>query len=128
VLQAIVIEDSSFQRSKRHKDFIREMVFPDGFLPSVASIRSSVDRATDFQILDLEDLGLHYAETLRRWQENLARNSAGLSRLALEANFMRLWDLYLAYCEAAFLERHVSDIQIVLAKPQWRPEGVRTRL
>jgi len=31
--------------------------------------------------------------------------------------FLRLWDLYLTYCEAAFLERHVSDVQIVLAKP-----------
>lgn len=126
VLQAIVIEDSSFQRSKRHKDFIREMVFPDGFLPSVASIRACVNRATDFHVLDLEDIGLHYAETLDRWQQNLAVQADAVARLHLDEQFVRLWDLYLAYCEAAFLERHVSDIQILLARPRWQPEGIRS--
>jgi cyclopropane-fatty-acyl-phospholipid synthase len=124
VLQAIVIEDQSFQRSKRHREFIREMVFPDGFLPSVASMRASVARATDFQFVGLEDIGLHYAETLRRWQKNLAKQSDGLTALRLEEGFTRLWDLYLAYCEAAFLERHVSDVQLVLAKPAWHPNSL----
>ena len=124
VLQAIVIEDQSFQRSKRHRDFIREMVFPDGFLPSVGSMSASVARATDFQLIDLEDIGLHYAETLRRWQDNLVSQASGLAALRLEESFIRLWDLYLAYCEAAFLERHVSDVQIVLAKPEWHPRAL----
>ena len=124
VLQAIVIEDQSFQRSKRHRDFIREMVFPDGFLPSVGSMSASVARATDFQLVDLEDIGLHYAETLRRWQENLVARGTELAALHLEESFTRLWNLYLAYCEAAFLERHVSDVQIVLAKPKWHPRAL----
>ncbi|MGD0874487.1 MAG: cyclopropane-fatty-acyl-phospholipid synthase family protein [Acidimicrobiales bacterium] len=119
-LQAIVIDDRSFSRAKWHKDFIRAMVFPGGCLPSVASITACVARATDLRIVDLEDIGRHYAETLQRWAANLDSHEAQLQRLKVSTEFRRLWALYLAYCEAAFLERHVSDVQVVLAKPSWR--------
>lgn len=119
-LQAIVIEDRSFERAKRHEDFIRQMIFPGGCLPSVTSINRSLSRATDLRIIDLEDIGDHYAETLRRWASNLSSQEAALRRLGVSAEFRRLWTLYLAYCEAAFLEHHVSDVQLVLAKPSWQ--------
>ncbi len=93
------------------------MVFPGGCLPSVASITASLARATDLRIVDLEDIGLHYAETLRRWAGNLAARRDAVEALGVGQEFRRLWDLYLAYCEASFLERHISDIQLVLAKP-----------
>ena len=119
-VQAIVIDDRSFERAKRHPDFIRAMVFPGGCLPSVASITASLARATDLRIVDLEDIGRHYAETLARWAANLDSHELELQRLGVSIEFRRLWALYLAYCEAAFLERHVSDVQVLLAKPSWR--------
>jgi cyclopropane-fatty-acyl-phospholipid synthase len=119
-VQAIVIDDRSFERAKRHQDFVRRMVFPGGCIPSVASITASLARATDLRIVDLEDIGRHYAETLRRWAANLATHAKEVERLGARTEFLRLWDLYLAYCEASFLERHVSDVQLVLAKPSWR--------
>jgi cyclopropane-fatty-acyl-phospholipid synthase len=119
-LQAIVIDDRSFQRAKRHKDFVKQMVFPGGCIPSITSIANSLVRATDLRIVDLEDIGRHYAETLRRWSVNLAAHSQEIDELGAGVEFRRLWDLYLAYCEASFLERHVSDVQIVMAKPGWR--------
>ncbi len=125
-VQAIVIDDHSFERAKRHQDFVRRMVFPGGCIPSVASITASLARATDLRIIDLEDIGRHYAETLTRWSENLGTNSAQVERLGTSPEFRRLWALYLAYCEASFLERHVSDVQFVLAKPAWR-SGLRAR-
>ncbi len=66
--------------------------------------------------MDLEDIGRHYAETLRRWADNLAAHSDAVAALGVGQEFRRLWDLYLAYCEASFLERHISDVQLVLAK------------
>ena len=75
VIQAIVIDDPSFERAKRHQDFVRRMVFPGGCLPSVASLTTSLARATDLRIVDLEDVGRHYAETLRRWADNLAEHT-----------------------------------------------------
>lgn len=119
-LQVIVIDDRSFERAKRQRDFVRRMVFPGGCIPSVASITASLARATDLRMVDLEDIGPHYAETLRRWAGNLRARQADVERLGMEPAFHRLWALYLAYCEASFLERHVSDVQLVLAKPAWR--------
>lgn len=115
-IQSIVIDDRSFERAKRHQDFVRRMVFPGGCLPSVASLTASLARATDLRIVDREDIGHYYPETLRRWADNLATNTDAVARLGVGQEFRRLWDLYLAYCEAAFLERHISDVQLVLAK------------
>jgi cyclopropane-fatty-acyl-phospholipid synthase len=121
-LQVIVIDDRSFERAKRHQDFVRRMVFPGGCIPSVQSITASLGRATDLRIIDLEDIGRHYAETLRCWSENLESHAEEVKQLGAKTEFLRLWALYLAYCEASFLERHVSDVQLVLAKPAWRGE------
>ncbi len=121
-LQAITISDRSFERAKLHDDFIRKMIFPGGCIPSIEAITRSVRRATDLAVIDLEDIGRHYAETLRRWDVSLRAGRRRLEEAGLDRRFQRLWDLYLCYCEAAFLERHISDVQIVLAKPSWRPE------
>ncbi len=126
-IQAIVIDGRSFERAKRHHDFVRRMVFPGGCLPSVASLVTSMNRATDLRIVDLEDIGRHYAETLRRWADNLTAHAEAVAALGVGREFRRLWDLYLAYCEAAFLEGHISDVQLVLAKPG-RAGRLATRL
>jgi cyclopropane-fatty-acyl-phospholipid synthase len=115
-LQAIVIADESFERAKRHDDFIRRSIFPGGCLPSVTSIHTSARRA-GLRLVDLCDIGDHYPETLRRWRANLDEHAGEVTAMGLGTEFRRLWDLYLTYCEAAFLERHVSDVQVVLAKP-----------
>ena len=116
-IQAIVIDDASFERAKHQRDFVRAMIFPGGCLPSVGSIAGSLARATDLRLVDLEDIGPHYAETLRRWRANLDANAAAVARLGLPVEFLRLWALYLSYCEASFMEHHVSDVQLLLAKP-----------
>jgi cyclopropane-fatty-acyl-phospholipid synthase len=120
VLQAIVIDDRSFERAKRHQDFVRHMVFPGGCIPSVASIVGSLARASDLRVVDLEDIGRHYAQTLRLWARNLSSHAEAVDRMGVSEELRRLWALYLAYCEASFLERHISDVQLVLAKPGWR--------
>jgi len=119
-LQAIVIEDRSYERAKRHEDFIRQFIFPGGFLPSIEAIAGSVSRRGALRIVELEDIGRHYAETLRRWRGNLLRNAERVDSLGLGDTFSRMWHMYLCYCEAAFLERHVSDVQVLLARPAWR--------
>jgi cyclopropane-fatty-acyl-phospholipid synthase len=116
-LQAITIADASYERAKLHDDFIRTMVFPGGCLPSVSAIAGSVARTSDLRIVDLEDIGPHYAETLRRWRANLEGQRSAVERLGFDERFWRFWNLYLCYCEAAFMERHVSDVQLVLARP-----------
>jgi cyclopropane-fatty-acyl-phospholipid synthase len=121
VLQAIVIADRSYDRAKHHQDFIRRMVFPGGCIPSVTAMSDSLTRATGLRIFDLEDIGRHYAATLRCWHDNIATHWDAVPANDADEKFRRLWRLYLCYCEAAFLERHISDVQMVIAGPQFRP-------
>ena len=127
-LQAITIADASFERAKLHDDFVRAMVFPGGCLPSLTSMSQSLARTSDLRVVDLEDIGMHYAETLRRWRANLATYRHEMEQLGFDERFWRFWNLYLCYCEAAFLERHISDLQLVLARPEgrwWTRSGAR---
>lgn len=116
-LQAITIAERSFPRAKRHDDFIRDLIFPGGCLTSVSAIMDSVARVTDLSAVDLEDIGRHYARTLSLWRTRVREQNAAMTDLGFDERFLRLWDLYLCYCEGAFLERHISDIQLVLHKP-----------
>ncbi len=120
-LQSIVIADSSYERAKHHNDFIRRMIFPGGCIPSITAISASLARATELRLFDVEDIGCHYATTLRRWVENLEVNWEKVEKTGLDNRFHRLWRLYLCYCEAAFLERHISDVQLLIAGSGYRP-------
>ena len=78
-------------------------------------------RVTDLTLTDVDDYGLHYAETLRRWRANLHAHAGELDRLGLDDTFRRMWDFYLAYCEAAFDERRDQRGAVRPGPP--RPDG-----
>ena len=125
-LQAITMDDRSYERAKNGTDFVCAVIFPGSCIPSIEAIVRAVRRATPMTVVDVEDIGRHYAETLRRWNANLDGRLEEVADLGLDAGFQRLWDFYLSYCEGAFLERHISDVQIVLAMPDWQaPMAVR---
>ncbi|MCP3856382.1 MAG: class I SAM-dependent methyltransferase [Actinomycetia bacterium] len=126
-IQAICVPDRRYERTKNTEDFIRRFVFPGGFLPSIGAISRSTTRATKLQIVDVEDLSAHYAETLRRWRERFDERIDEVKALGLDDRFCRLWRFYLAYCEAGFAERHCTVNQIVFAGPRWRPDGLALR-
>ena len=120
-LQAICVPDRRYERTKNTDDFIARFVFPGGFLPSVGTISKVVSQHTRLQLVDVDDFGWHYAETLRRWRDNLDSQVDEIKALGLDERFIRLWRFYLSYCEAAFTERHCTVNQIVLVGPDWRP-------
>ena len=125
-IQAITVEDGSFERAKNGTDFVREFIFPGGCLPSLEAITRSIRRASPLVVVDIEDIGRHYAETLRRWDQQVVGHPDEVTALGLDTRFQRLWHFYLCYCEGAFLERHISDVQMVMAMPDWSaPLSVR---
>ncbi len=126
-LQAICVPDRRYERTKNTEDYIRRFVFPGGFLPSIGAVTRSVSSSTRMQMLDVEDLTAHYAETLRRWREEFDTRLDEVRDLGLDDRFVRLWRFYLAYCEAGFLERHCTVNQFVLAGRDWRPNGLELR-
>lgn len=119
-IQAICLPDSRYERAKNTEDFIRRFVFPNGCLPSIGAISRSVGRATDMEIIGVEDYSSHYAETLRRWRMCFDERLDDVRALGLDDRFCRLWRFYLAYCEAGFRERHCTVNQFVLAGHAWR--------
>lgn len=119
-IQAICLPDRRWERAKNTEDFIKRFVFPNGFLPSVGAISESIARATSMHVVDVEDFAPHYAETLRRWRHRFDDRIAEVAALGLDERFQRLWRFYLSYCEAGFLERHCTVVQIVLAGREWR--------
>ncbi|MFN3580456.1 MAG: class I SAM-dependent methyltransferase [Pseudomonas sp.] len=122
LLQAITIRDQRYDQAKRSVDFIQRYIFPGGSLPSVSLIGELTRKHTDLSMLHLEDIGSHYARTLRYWHENLKNARSHLEQLGYDDYFFRLWEFYLCYCEGGFLERSIGTAQILLSKPEARPE------
>jgi len=120
LLQAITIQDQVYEQALKSVDFIQRFIFPGSFIPSVAAITDSVRRATDMKVFHLEDIGPHYATTLRHWRENFFARLAEVRQLGYPDSFVRMWDFYLSYCEGGFLERQIGDVQMLLTKPRCR--------
>ncbi len=124
LLQAITIQDQVYEEALRSVDFIQRYVFPGSFIPSVTAIGESLRRATDLKVFHLEDIGPHYATTLRHWRERFFARLPEVRRLGYPDAFVRLWEYYLCYCEGGFLERQLGDVQMLLTKPRCRLPAV----
>jgi len=125
LVQSIVIRDQFFRAAARRQDFLKRYVFPGSCLPSVVSIANAVGRWSDLRLCHMEDIGPHYATTLRLWREAFMARLDDVRAMGFDERFIRMWEYYLSYCEGAFLARHVGDVQVLLAKPMCRmpPSG-----
>jgi cyclopropane-fatty-acyl-phospholipid synthase len=120
-LQAITIDDDLYAAEKAARSFANKHVFPGGCLPSLRLITGLVAGATDLRVAWLEEISAHYARTLRAWRQRFNGNWSRLRELGYDERFGRLWNFYLASSEAGFRERRIHDVQMLLAKPGWRP-------
>lgn len=125
LLQAITIADQNYDAYLRRVDFIRRYIFPGGSLTSTSSMAQSLTQATDMRIIHLEDIAPHYAETLRRWRDAYTARLDDVRALGYSEEFIRMWTYYLCYCEGAFIERAIGNVQLHLAKPNARVDVTR---
>ncbi|HWH15027.1 MAG TPA: DUF1365 family protein [Miltoncostaeaceae bacterium] len=116
-LQAITMPDQRYDRYRRSRDWITQYVFPGATCPSLSALVAAARDASDLVVNDVEDIGPHYAETLRRWRERFEARHGDVRALGFDEEFVRAWRFYLASCEAAFRARSIQDLQIVLARP-----------
>ncbi|GAA0352968.1 cyclopropane-fatty-acyl-phospholipid synthase family protein [Bowmanella denitrificans] len=119
LLQSITISEARLKSYSKGQDFIQRHIFPGGFLPSPSLISRHIAGDTDMEIRDCEDIGLHYARTLRDWHQALLANKEALATYGYDERFMRLWSFYFCYCEGGFLQRTISTVQLLLSKPQY---------
>ena len=116
VLQTITMNEQKFPVYRKRCDWIQKYIFPGSELASVAEILRSLGRCTRLSLFHAEDIGLHYAETLRHWRERFLLHTEEVKAQGFDERFLRMWEYYLSYCEGAFRERHIGDMQLVLTK------------
>ena len=115
-IQSIVIDDALFDRYLKSSDFIQQYIFPGGCLPSASEFKRQA-RLAGLLVIDELKFGPDYAETLRRWRHAFMAQEAQVIHLGFDQSFLRTWEFYLAYCEAAFDEASTDVVQFTLQKP-----------
>ena len=115
-VQSIVIADELFERYLTSTDFIQQYVFPGGCLPCPKAFRAQA-AAAGLELVDEFSFGKDYARTLQLWREQFAAQEAHVMQLGFDRRFIRIWEFYLSYCEAAFLENNTDVVQYTLRKP-----------
>ena len=123
-LQIITIAEADFPDYRRNPDFIQKYIFPGGFLPSMTAILDSVTKSSDMRAVHVEDIGPHYAETLRHWREAFSKNLNRIWKMNYGEQFLRMWHYYYCYCEGAFRERAIGTAQVLFVKPGARRDPI----
>jgi cyclopropane-fatty-acyl-phospholipid synthase len=124
LLQAITIADQRYEQYKTSVDFIKRYIFPGGCLTSVTDMCRTMTTHTDMRMHQLEDIGPHYATTLRHWHDRFTARLDEVREQGYSDEFIRLWQFYLSYCEGAFLERAIGTVQLLAMRPDARRDSL----
>ena len=107
VIQAIDIGDERYAQYRAGTDFIQQYIFPGGMLPSPSRMREQC-AAAGLAVRDALDFGLDYARTLAAWAHAFEAALPRVRALGYDERFVRLWRMYLVYCEVGFRERQIG--------------------
>jgi cyclopropane-fatty-acyl-phospholipid synthase len=116
-IQVITSPDSRYESLRKGVDWIQKHIFPGTLLPSIAAINGAINRTGDLTMVDLKDIGLHYATTLKLWFDQFNTNLSTVRSLGFDDTLIRKWNYYLCYCEAAFEMRNINVMQLVYSRP-----------
>ena len=117
-MQVITIPDQRYRAYSKSTDFIQKYIFPGGHLPSVSKVLEVTSKHTRLNLLHMEEFAEDYAKTLRVWDENFSAKLDDVRALGFDEYFIRMWKMYLNYCEAAFLTRNIGLVQMVFSRDQ----------
>ncbi len=116
VIQVITIPDQRYGAHLRESNWIQKHIFPGGHLPSLAAIVQAMVTHSRLMVEDVENIGIHYAKTLRHWRMRLLDAARKISAMGFDRRFQRKWLYYFSICEAQFALRVISDLQIVFTR------------
>lgn len=116
-VQMITVPDCSYLSLKKNVDWIQRHIFPGSLLLSVGRINQVLLKTGDLFMHDLEDLGADYAMTLNTWYQNFNSVLDEVRGHGFDEAFIRSWNYYLKYCEAAFDSRNISVVQAIYTRP-----------
>lgn len=118
VMQIITMPDQRYAAYSKGTDFIQKYIFPGGHLPSVGKILETTSTHTRLNLLHLEEFTEDYAKTLRLWHEAFIQKCDEVKKLGFDDYFIRMWKMYLSYCEAAFITRNINLVQVAFTRDQ----------
>ncbi|KAH9764165.1 Amino oxidase domain-containing protein [Citrus sinensis] len=111
LLQFISVPDQCYDEHRLSPGFIKEYIFPGGCLPSLNRITSAMTSSSRLCVEDLENIGIHYYQTLRCWRKNFLEKQSKILALGFSEKFIRTWEYYFDYCAAGFKSRTLGDYQ-----------------
>ncbi|RID53176.1 hypothetical protein BRARA_G00594 [Brassica rapa] len=117
VLQFISIPEERYNEYRLNSDFIKEYIFPGGCLPSLARVISAMASSSRLSVENVENIGIHYYQTLRCWRKNFLENQKQIMDLGFDDKFIRTWEYYFDYCAAGFKTLTLEDYQVVFSRP-----------
>jgi cyclopropane-fatty-acyl-phospholipid synthase len=118
VMQIITMPDQRYAAYSKGTDFIQKYIFPGGHLPSVGKILETTSTHTRLNLLHMEEFTEDYAKTLRIWHEAFTQKLDEVKKLGFDEYFIRMWKMYLSYCEAAFITRNINLVQVAFTRDQ----------
>jgi len=110
-LQFITCPDHRYDQLRNGVDFIQRHIFPGSLLLSLNRVNELLSRSGGFVLHEMTDLGHDYARTLKLWHEAFQKRLPEVRELGFDDRFIRKWEYYLCYCEAAFALRNISVVQ-----------------
>lgn len=116
-LQMILSPDNRYESFRKNIDWIQKHIFPGSLLPSMSIIGKMINKTGDLNLYHFEDLTTDYVKTLEIWRENFNARLDQVRSQGFDEPFIRKWNYYLSYCEAAFKTRNISVAQVVLTRP-----------
>jgi cyclopropane-fatty-acyl-phospholipid synthase len=115
-LQTITMPHGRYLASRRAYGWIHKYIFPGGLIPSREAIDRVLRDTSSLRVTGAAEIGRHYATTLRHWRERFLARRDQVHALGFDGTFVRMWEFYLAYCEAGFAAGALGDAQLRLAR------------
>ena len=116
-IQAITMDHHRYLQTRNSYGWIQKYIFPGGLIPSLDAIDHSLAEHTTLAVTDRRSLGQDYARTLREWRETFDANWESIHAQGFDETFRRMWEFYLAYCEAGFGVGYIDVFQIQMSRP-----------
>ena len=115
-LQTITMPHDRMVATQHSYSWIHKYIFPGGIIPSIHAIEGALQTNTSLIVTERHDFGSHYATTLRLWRQRFLTNWSTVAGHQFDSVFKRMWEFYLAYCEAGFLAGYLGVSQFSLTR------------
>jgi len=102
VMEAITTPEARYEYYRRAADYINSIIFPGSCCPSLHALVDAAYQSSCLSLLRIDNIGVHYAETLREWRKRFNGNEQDVRKAGFDDRFIRSWNYYLTYCEAGF--------------------------